>query len=200
MRLVSVSSPQGSCNNAFPVVCKLGELQAGSTWTVTVVAVPQTIGDVGNGVHVTSPDTNKAPPKKVVSHAHTKVNGTLKLGLGIKLRRVQAGGKDAFVVTVTNPMKTGAKDVRACVRLPRGLVYVSASGKAKMSMGKVCFTIASIHEHGHQQATVVVRALPGSHGKLVAGATLSGPTIDKRVAHAAVTVTPLPPKPTPVTG
>ena len=88
MRLVSVSSPQGNCGNAFPVVCTLGQLQAGSTWTVTVVAVPETVGDVGNGVHVTTPDTNKAKPKRVVSHAHTNVKATLKLAKRAQVRSV----------------------------------------------------------------------------------------------------------------
>jgi uncharacterized repeat protein (TIGR01451 family) len=200
MRLVSVKSPGGTCGQKFPVVCTIGSLRAGHKWTVTVVAVPLTVGDVGNGVHITTPDTNTSPPAGVVSHTHTKVKATLKLGMKVKLRRVHAGGKDGFVVTVKNPTKAAAKAGRVCVRLPRGLVYVSASVKAKISSGRVCFAFASIAPHGHRQATVIVRALPGSHGKLVAHATLTGSAIVKRVTAASVHVIPKPPKVTPVTG
>ena len=46
----------------------------------------------------------------------------------------------------------------------------------------------------------MVRALGGSSGKLVNHATLTGPLVVKRVAHAPIKVIPRPPKPTPVTG
>ncbi len=64
---------------------------------------------------------------------------------------------------------------RVCDRLPRGLVFASASVKTKISDGSVCWTVASIAPHAHRQATIVVRALAGSSGKLVNHATLSGP-------------------------
>jgi uncharacterized repeat protein (TIGR01451 family) len=195
-----VQSPDGTCGHAFPVTCKINQLRAGHRWTITVVAVPQSVGDVANGVHVTTPDTNSAPPKAVVSHAHTTVRSTLKLTKRALSRTVNAGHRVGFVVNVANPMKTASKSAKVCDRLPRGLVYVSTSVKAKMNRGTVCWTVAPIAAHSHRQATVIVRALPGSHGKLVNHATLSGATVVHRVAHASIKVIPKPPKPTPVTG
>jgi uncharacterized repeat protein (TIGR01451 family) len=200
MRLVSAKSADGSCGHSFPVVCAIGQLRASHKSTVTVVAIPQTVGDVGNGVHVTSPDTNTAPPKRVVSAAHAKVLAKLKLAKRAKVRSVHAGAKASFVITVTNPMKTAAERARVCDRLPRGLVFASASVKHSMRNGSVCWTIAAIAPHGHKQATVIVRALAGSRGKLVNHATLSGAAVRGRRAHAAIKVIPRPPKPTPVTG
>ena len=167
---------------------------------MTVVAVPQTVGDIGNGVHVTSPDTNVAPPKHVVSHTHTSVKATLKLTKTARVRSMRAGGKAAFVLKVANPMKTASKPAKLCDRMPRGLVFVSASVKGRMRNGTVCWTVGRIAAHSHRQVTVIARALPGSHGKLVNHATLSGATVVRRVAAASIRVIPKPPKPTPVTG
>ena len=105
-----------------------------------------------------------------------------------------------FTTTVTNSMSAAAKPARVCDRLPRGLVFASASVKTKLRMGAVCWTIAAIAPHAHTQATIVVRALGGARGKLVNHAILTGPTVVKRVAHAPIKVIPRPPKPTPVTG
>lgn len=200
LRLVSAKSADGSCGHSFPVVCDLGSVPAHHRATVTVVAIPQTVGDVSNSAHVTTADPNTAPPKSVVSHAHTKVMATLKLAKRAQVRSVQAGRLAGFVITVTNPMSTAAKQARVCDRLPRGLVFGSASVKTKISMGAVCWTIPAIAPHAHQQATIVVRALDGSSGTLVNHATLSGPAVVKGVAAAAIKVIPKPPKPTPVTG
>jgi uncharacterized repeat protein (TIGR01451 family) len=200
LRLVSAKSADGSCGHSFPVVCDLGNVPAHHRATVTVVAIAQTVGDVVNGAHVTTADPNTAPPKSVVSHAHTHVLATLKLAKRAQVRSVQAGRLAGFVITVTNPMSTAAKQARVCDRLPRGLVFGSASVKTRISMGSVCWTIATIAPHAHKQATIVVRALGGSSGKLVNHATLSGPAVAKRAADAAIKVIPKPPKPTPVTG
>ena len=116
------------------------------------------------------------------------------------MRSVHAGARAGFVITVTNPMKAVAKRARVCDRLPRGLVFVSSSVKHTLSKGSVCWTIPAIARHAHKQATIIVRALAGGRGKLVNHATLSGPAILGRRAHAAIKVIPRPPKPTPVTG
>jgi hypothetical protein len=79
-------------------------------------------------------------------------------------------------------------------------VFVAASVKHAMRNGSVCWTIPTIAPHSHRQATIVVRALAGSRGRLVNHATLSGPAIAARRAHAGIRVIPKPPKPTPVTG
>jgi len=200
LRLVSAKPAEGSCGHSFPVVCELGDLPADHRTTVTVVALPQTVGDVVNGVHVTTGDPNTAPPAAVVSHAHTTVLATLELAKRAQARSVHAGELAAFVITVTNPMTAAAKQARVCDRLPRGLVFASASVKTRMRMGTVCWTIAGIAPHAHTQATIVVRALGGSSGTLVNHATLTGPAVVKRVAAAAIRVMPKPPKPTPVTG
>ncbi len=200
LRLVSAKSADGSCGHAFPLVCQLRDLPANDHATVIVVAVPETVGDVVNSAHVTTADPNTAPPTSVVSHAHTNVLATLKLTKRAKMRSVHAGELAGFVITVINPMATAAKHARVCDRLPRGLVFASASVKTTMNMGTVCWTIAAIAPHAHVAATIVVRALAGASGTLVNHATLGGRTVAKRAAHAGIKVIPKPPKPTPVTG
>jgi uncharacterized repeat protein (TIGR01451 family) len=200
LRLVSAKSADGSCGHSFPVVCELRDLPAHHHATVTVVAVPRTVGDVVNGAHVTTADPNTASPKSVVSDARTTVLATLELAKRAQVRSVNAGHLAGFVITVTNPMPAAAKQARVCDQLPRGLVFSSASVKTKLRMGTVCWTIATIAPHAHKQATIVVRALGGSSGKLINHATLSGPAIVGRRADAAIKVIPAPPKPTPVTG
>jgi uncharacterized repeat protein (TIGR01451 family) len=135
-----------------------------------------------------------------VSDARTMVLAALELAKRAQVRSVHAGHLARFVITVTNPMPAAAKQARVCDQLPRGLVFASASVKTKLRMGAVCWTIAAIAPHAHTQATIVVRALGGSSGKLVNHATLTGPLVVKRVAHAPIKVIPRPPKPTPVTG
>jgi uncharacterized repeat protein (TIGR01451 family) len=200
LRLVSAKSADGSCGHSFPVVCALHDLPAHAHATVTVVAVPRTVGSVVNGAHVTTADPNTASPKSVVSDARTTVLAVLELAKRAQMRSVHAGHLARFVITVTNPMPAAAKQARVCDQLPRGLVFASASVKTKLSKGAVCWTIAAIAPHAHAQATIVVRALGGSSGKLVNHATLTGPLVVKRVAHAPIKVIPRPPKPTPVTG
>jgi uncharacterized repeat protein (TIGR01451 family) len=200
MRLVSATSPGGHCGHAFPVVCTLGELRAHHHWTVRIVAVPETVGGVVNRAHVTTSTPNTAAPTRVVSAARATVLANVKLAKTATVHSVHAGAKAGFVITVTNPMPAVVKRARVCDRLPRGLVFVAASVKHAMRNGSVCWTIPTIAPHSHRQATIVVRALAGSRGRLVNHATLSGPAIAARRAHAGIRVIPKPPKPTPVTG
>jgi uncharacterized repeat protein (TIGR01451 family) len=200
LRLVSARSADGSCGHSFPVVCQLRDLPAHHDSTVTVVAVPQTVGNVVNGVHVTTADPNTAPPESVVSQARTNVLATLELTQRARMRSVHAGSLAGFAITLTNPMAAVAKQERICDRFPRGLAFVSASVRTSLRKGAVCWTIAAIGPHGRSQATIVVRALGGSSGQLINDATLSGPAVVKRVADASIRVIAKPPTPTPVTG
>ena len=115
----------------------------------------------------------------------------MKLAERAQVGSVHVADLAGFVITIANPMKTAAKQARVCDRLPRGLVFASASIKTRISNGSVCWTIPAIAPHARTQATIVVRALDGSSGKLVNHATLSGPFGRSVVAaHAAIKVIP----------
>ncbi len=54
LALVSASSSQGSCSEGATVLCDLGQVPAGASTTVTIVAKPSTEGLVENAATVTS--------------------------------------------------------------------------------------------------------------------------------------------------
>jgi uncharacterized repeat protein (TIGR01451 family) len=87
---------------------------------------------------------------------------------------VTAGGLISYTIKVTNPTKGTARNIRTCDRLPAGLVYISATSKAKLRGGAWCWRAKTLGAGKSKRYRITVRALRGASGNKVNRATVSG--------------------------
>jgi hypothetical protein len=93
-------------------------------------------------------------------------------------------------ITASNATTLLLRQVRVCARLPAGLAYLRSSPRAKMSRGRLCWTIGSLAGHGSRAYRVTVRALAGAYGKRRSDATAIAPFAGTARASATVRVIP----------
>ncbi|HEY4278996.1 MAG TPA: DUF11 domain-containing protein [Conexibacter sp.] len=174
MKVGSVKSSQGSCTTTAPIRCDLGTLQNGQTVTIKVVGQPLRAGTLKNSASVTSdvPDPNI---RNNLDGTTVMVRGLLKITKVASAKTVHAGGTLSYRVTVTNASSFALRSVKVSDNLPSGLVFDSASPKAKLSHGEYCWTITSLRAKAHKAITVRVRVLRGVGGRKVNVATATAP-------------------------
>lgn len=103
---------------------------------------------------------------------------------------VKAGGKVKIRVKIKNRGKFTAKNVKVCQNLPSGLVLVRAPG-AKLSRGRVCWTIPALKKGKTRKLTVTARAANLPRGRrLVVTTTVSGKNIRTRSSRTAIKLLP----------
>jgi uncharacterized repeat protein (TIGR01451 family) len=201
IRVVSVSTSAGTCTKGMPLRCSLGTMTPGAVTTITFVVTGQRVGALVDTVRVTSrqPDPHTADNLASVT---TEVRGTLALRLrAVPARRVataaaaaipsvRAGRTVVLRITASNATTLSLRQVRVCARLPAGLAYLRSSPRAKMSRGRLCWTIGSLAGHGSRAYRVTVRALAGAYGKRRSDATATAPFAGTARASATVRVIP----------
>lgn len=200
MKLLSVSTPQGTCNDSFPLSCEVGTIDAGQSVVIVAKAMPLVSGTVSNSVEITTTTPNTSPGDET----HTTTDVHVRVDLGLQKRALQktvkAGQKLHFQLIVSNRTDVPAIDVTVCDVMPKGLIFISASPHAAVKNGSFCWYFATIRAHTNKTITVITRALYGAVGRVVNSATLSGPDVFPKRARAGVTIKRHPPKKTPVTG
>jgi uncharacterized repeat protein (TIGR01451 family) len=184
LKVRSVRASQGSCTKTAPLRCALGTLRSGQTVTIKVVAQPLRAGTLKNSASVTSdvPDTN---PRNNIDGANVTVRGLLKITKAASAKTVRAGGTLSYRITVTNASSFALRSVKVCDKLPDGLVYRSATPKAKLSKGTYCWTIKTLGAKQHKAITVRVRVLNGVSGRKVNVATATAPNARGARSRAA---------------
>jgi uncharacterized repeat protein (TIGR01451 family) len=184
----SATATQGTCSVVKnQITCDLGAIPAGQSVTATVTAQAIGVGNTTNTASVTSSFCKTKPCDS--DPADVKIDPTpLKLTKKVNKKKLRAGGQATYRIRVSNPAEASVHDVRVCDSLPSGLVFVSASPKAKLSGGKHCWTISTLGAGKARTFKMTVRALPGASGRKVNRATATSPDAKTQRAKRAIPV------------
>jgi uncharacterized repeat protein (TIGR01451 family) len=193
MAFVAADPSKGTCGKGFPLKCEIGTIAPGGKQTVKVTAKPLVAGAIVNSATVRAKGIHG---KGVKAQARTKAVAPLRLTKTASSRIVRAGHAFRYTIAVTNPTAAPVLAARVCDRLPAGIVYRQSSAPTKLHDGSYCWTL-TLPAHATRKIVIAVRALPGSTGKLLNAARLSGPNVLARRATATVRVKP---RPTPAGG
>jgi len=179
--VVSVRPSAGSCSRTVPIKCELGTLAPGARATVTIVARPMAPGTLRNSASVTGdvPDPNA---DNNIDGTSAKVQGLLKIKKVASAKAVRAGATVSYRITVTNASAFALRSVKVCDNLPSGLVLVSSAPKAKLAMGRYCWTVRSLGAKKSTAFRIRARVLKGAGGRKVTTATATAP--GARGAHS----------------
>jgi uncharacterized repeat protein (TIGR01451 family) len=193
MAFVAAEPSKGTCGKGFPLRCGIGTIAPGGRQTVKVTARPLAVGAIVNSATVRAKGVHG---KAVKAQARAKAVAPLRLIKTASSRIVRAGHAFRYTIAVTNPTAAPVLAARVCDRLPAGIVYRHSSARTRLHHGSYCWTL-TLPAHATRKILVAVRALPGSTGKLLNVARLSGPNVLARRATATVRVKP---RPTPAGG
>jgi uncharacterized repeat protein (TIGR01451 family) len=188
VKLVSISSPDGSCSGDSTVLCHLGSIASGATAQITTVAQPTATGQLRNSASVASP-TPDPDVANNVAHASTDVHAgpaSLKVTKRASRRTVGPGQGLTFTITVRSLGPEPALAVKVCDRLGSGMTFVSARG-ASFHDGTPCWKLSSLAKDEQRSFVVRVRA-PRLAGPrvLTNTATASAEEVPTRSARARV--------------
>jgi uncharacterized repeat protein (TIGR01451 family) len=145
VKVVSVSTPDGSCTSGSTIVCKLGSIANGASETITTLARPTVAGQLRNSASVasTTPDPNAA---NNVAHATANVGpgpAALRLTKTASRRTVGPGQAFSFTIAVRSLGPEPALAVKVCDRLGSEMTFVSVHG-ASFHDGSPCWKISSL--------------------------------------------------------
>ncbi|MBN8866025.1 MAG: DUF11 domain-containing protein [Solirubrobacterales bacterium] len=197
MEFVSAHPSQGTCGDAFPLVCELGTIPVGGKVTVTVMAKPTTIGDVPNTATVTTPDP-EVPPS--TDREKIKVVAHLEIEKIASKKKVRAGQRVTYRIKVTNPTDIAVRNVKVCDRPPAGLEVIATRPKAKLQDGAYCWRIPRLAAHGSKTMRVIARALKGASGRITNVAWVEGQNVPRKKDRSAIKVIGSKARPGGVTG
>ena len=164
LTLVSATPDQGTCATGATITCNVGTLPVGASTHVAIVARTAT-ADVGKSVTNSASVTAEQPDPDSTNNTATASATTLTVevsggGQGgggttptgtpklvirktVSAKRVAAGQRLIYWVTVTNTGTGDAADVRICDRLPARLTYLRTPG-ARFIKGDACWTRARL--------------------------------------------------------
>ncbi|HMJ04026.1 MAG TPA: DUF11 domain-containing protein, partial [Conexibacter sp.] len=175
VRIVSVRTSVGRCGRSVPIRCDLGTLRSGARATVRVVAQPRAPGTLRNSASVTG-DVPDPDASDNIDGARTAVRGLLRVRKVADRATVSAGETLGYRVTVTNASAFAVRSVRVCDELPAGLVFVSASPRARLTGGRRCWApIKQLGAGRSRTYRITARALVGADGRKVNTATATAP-------------------------
>jgi uncharacterized repeat protein (TIGR01451 family) len=181
--VVSVRTTQGSCERRIPMRCELGTIAAGDSVRITIVAKHRQAGRrqrqaasaTGDGT-----DTNQTNNTDTVDVRVRKVR--LVLSKVANRSAVDAGDTFGYRIRVRNPTRGEARNVKVCDRLPSGLAYVSSKPRARrQGARRHCWTIRRVGARQSRTYAMTVRAARGAIGRKTNTATMSSPSITRRV-------------------
>jgi uncharacterized repeat protein (TIGR01451 family) len=178
-KLVSVRTTAGRCVMRLPIICSLGTVRAHARVTITVVLKPTVAGsDKRNVASATGRGSDTNPSNNIDGALVSVKKVPLRLTKTVNRTVARAGSTFTYTIRVANPSAGVAHHVRVCDQLPSGLVYVSASPKAKLAKGRYCWSaIATLGAHRSHSYRITVRALRGTAGSKTNVATATSPEI-----------------------
>ena len=211
LTLVSATPDQGTCGAGPPIVCNVGTLPVGASTQVAVVA-RSAATDVGqsvtNSVTVTGdqpdPDGSNNSATATATTLTKEVSGggesgggttpsagTPKLAIrkNVSARRVAAGQRLIYWITVRNTGTGDATNVRICDRLPARLSYLRTPG-ARFIKGNACWTRAQIAKGKATTVRFEARVAGDAPGgvRITNVAVATAPRTSARIAQVTVAV------------
>ncbi|ADB50710.1 SdrD B-like domain-containing protein [Conexibacter woesei] len=202
LQLTGVRTPVGECTRRGDNVrCELGTLSERQQVRITVTAKAVKAGRTVNVGVVEVPPPPRTPPGTPPPPRDPKPRNN-RDGARVVVRRVdlgltksvdrtvlRAGQRATYTIKVRNPSRRVAlRNVRTCDDLPKGLVFVKATPKAKLSKGRYCWTAKVLKPGQSKTYRLTVRALRGTGGTRVNRAVATAPDANTRRANRAVRV------------
>jgi uncharacterized repeat protein (TIGR01451 family) len=135
----------------------------------------------------TTPTTPTAPTTPVVAVSQVERISTLRVTKTSAKSRYRPGQRITYRIRVTNPSSTAARNVRVCDTMPRGLVFVSASPKARLSNGQHCWTVKTLGAKKSASFRIVARVAGSAPSRVTNRVTASSRDV-RRTATAKRTV------------
>jgi uncharacterized repeat protein (TIGR01451 family) len=194
VKIISAHPSQGSCTLGRPLRCTVGTMKAGAHVTITIVAVPTTIDTLKNTSTVTSAG-HDGDPSNNVSSANVKVAPVLRLRKLASPHTVRPGQTLTYRLAVSNPTTVTIRHVTVCDSVPTGLVFASASPRARLRSGRRCWSIAELPAGKSKTLTLLANAAPGPGRRLTNTATAAARGVKTVRAKATVTERAAPPVP-----
>jgi len=165
LEVMSVTPSQGTCGDAVPIICNLGQLAPGASATVIVVARALAPGVLPNGVVALPSPTPDEDNIIAVAGPIVRLKKTA------SPTTVSTGGHVTFTMTATAHGRGVAHDIVVCDDLPAGFAVVNAHG-ARHIRGRWCWTIAELAAGHSHPLTLDVRALATSQPRTLINAAL----------------------------
>lgn len=195
---VSASTSQGSClQSGGSVSCSLGNMDVGTTATVTVLVTPTTPGLISSTASVTSNQPDFEPSNNSIT-VSTRVNSPsseLSIGLADAPDPVELGGALTYTVSVTNNGPSTATGVFVTNTLPANIIFGSAEstqGSCVNNSGTVVCSLGSLT--AGTRATITILVSPTALGTITATALVRANQVDpfsaNNTASASTSVSP----------
>jgi uncharacterized repeat protein (TIGR01451 family) len=197
-KLLSATSSQGVVNtNGNTVIGNLGDINAGSAATVTVLVQTLTSGGLSLPAYVAASENDLNPANNSVSVNASVIAPIADLSVSLTATNsVVVGSNLTFTVTVTNHGPQQALNVVVSDPLPAGLSFVSTSAASfTNSNGTILVNLGNLSTEGVATFTIVGNAtMLGLRTNIVSVATASSDsTAANNTAAAIYTVaTPAP--------
>ncbi len=210
LTLVSATPDQGTCATGATITCNVGTLPVGASTHVAIVARTAT-ADVGKSVTNSASVTAEQPDPDSTNNTATASATTLTVevsggGQGgggttptgtpklvirktVSAKRVAAGQRLIYWVTVTNTGTGDAADVRICDRLPARLTYLRTPG-ARFIKGDACWTRARLAKGKATTVRFEARVAHDAPGgaRITNVAVVTADRVAQRRAQVSVTV------------
>lgn len=145
-RFVSATPSVGTCNDALPIVCHLGTLNAGAAAVVTVELVALESGaleNVGAATAITA-DPDAVDDSSVAAARIARARATLTLVKRKSRSTLYRGDVVRFTIVVGANAGLAAKNVLVCDTVPAALQLVSAPGAHRIGSSRVCWRIPTL--------------------------------------------------------
>jgi uncharacterized repeat protein (TIGR01451 family)/fimbrial isopeptide formation D2 family protein len=138
-QIESVTPSQGTCSQAPPISCQLGDMANGATATITVEARPLHKGDLANDAVVTT-TTEDTDPSNNEDAVTTPVKAP-KLTLKKRAKQSKASPGDVvdYEIEVRSKTDVPLRNLRMCDKLPKQLDLVGAPGADVVHGNTACW-------------------------------------------------------------
>jgi uncharacterized repeat protein (TIGR01451 family) len=188
LQFVSAKPAAGTCSGTQVQTCAVGTLLAGGSVSIELRAKVVHSGAITNTAAARSNEADKNPQDNlasVLTASSAPVDPVLRKRAD---RPVAArGGLLPYTITFRNPGAGTLHDVLVCDTLPTGETYRSATPKARLTRGKVCWTIAAIAAGSSRTFHLVARVDVAARGsRLTNRVTATGTGMQTKTATAAV--------------
>jgi uncharacterized repeat protein (TIGR01451 family) len=176
--VAGVTASTGSCTFGDDriVLCRLGDLAAGASATITITGTTRRSGRIRNAASVIG-ETPTDPDPGNNSTGVTTDLGSQRARITVAKRasraRAAAGDRVRYRIVVRNRGGQSARNVRVCDRLPAGLAYISRRG-SKLRRGQACWTVRLLGPRSSRTFRVTARVLGGRTKRLVNTARAKG--------------------------
>lgn len=134
-----------------------------------------------------APTVPTAPTTLVVASKTAPRISRLRVTKTSAKRRYAPGQRITYRIRVTNPSSRVARNVRVCDAMPRGLVFVRASPKARLRSGKHCWTVKTLRAKKSASFRIVARVAGNAPSRVTNRVKVSSRDV-RRTATAKRTV------------